>query len=176
MTAQSHVRVLYRHVEIAATATVAEQDGGLRFVSLEAPPPVRTVLQLAAADGSSTAVEVVRAVEIADAADRGCVVRVLEAAPPARVGSEGLPDGAKAPRPEPAVHASEHDASDAAGGATAMADEPGYGAHMAVPAPVIGDDDSEPVDVGEASASTSDDDGSDESGTPAKKRRGRKRR
>lgn len=176
MTAQSNVRVLYRHVEIAAATTVAEQDGGLRFVSLEAPAPVRTVLQLAAADGSSMAVEVVRAIEIGDAAERGCVVRVLEAAPPARVGTEGLPDGVKPPRPEPAAHTSEPDVGDAGGEASAMADEPGYGAHMAVPAPVIGDDDSEPVDVGETSASTNDDEGSDESGTPAKKRRGRKRR
>lgn len=179
MPATNTVRVLYRHVELAAAASWVDRGEGVGFVHLEAPPPVRTVLTIALPDGNSRAVEVTRASESAAEAERGCEVRVLASEPAREVGSEQLPTPAGRPAPAPAPEPEPEAQGDASAEPRASNEEPGYGSQMAVPAPVVGDDESESIDV----AGGDEDDaeggnGGSEAGNGArgKKRRGRKRR
>jgi len=181
MGATSTVRVMYRSLELAPAATLTERDGGQRFLALDTPPPVRTVLGLVRGDDAPIAVEVIEAIEVeAPGAPRGCIVREVDTARLQRpaVGSERLASGAgghEAPREaDPAGEQGSYDE--------------GYAAAMAVPAPVVGDaESSDAIDVdGRGDADDSDDTGDEatpssgdaEGGgpAPAKKRRGRKRR
>lgn len=174
MPATNTVRVLYRHVELAAAASWVERGEGVGFVQLDAPPPVRTVLTIALADGDRRAVEVTRALESAAEAERGCEVRVLASEPAREVGSEHLPTPAGRPAP-----AAEPEAQAEPPSERGPNEEPGYGSQMAVPAPVVGDDESEPIDVagGDEDEAEGGNGGSEAgNGARAKKRRGRKRR
>jgi hypothetical protein len=191
VSATNTVQVTYRHVELAAAAPLSERGDGSFRLTLDAPPPVKTVVSIAHG-GTTRALEVVEVIETAgDGSARGCVLREvgLERLPdrrPHAVGSEHLPDGA--------LGAAEGDAPPPTTGADATVDD-GYGAHMAVPAPVVSDDASEAHDVGgdeangDDSGGNGDDSGSDassdangdsgsasDSGSGRKKRRGRQRK
>jgi hypothetical protein len=173
MAASSTARVTYRSLELAAAAPVSDRPGGLRFVAIDEPPPVRTILSLAQNGGTPIAVEVVEAIEVeAPGVDRGCVVREVDAARlRLAVGSESLANGAAGgeapPASEPSPSASDSGSFDE-----------GYGAAMAVPAPVVGDGDaSEPIDVDGGGDDEGEESGEvDPSAGRTKKRRGRKRR
>lgn len=166
MAASSTVRVTYRSLELAAAAPVSDRAGGLCFVAIDTPPPVRTVLGL----GDGTAVEVVEAIEVeAPGVARGCVVREVDAKRLQQpVGSEKLANGAAGGEAPPVREPS---------GIVPAADtyDDGYAASMAVPAPVVDGETSDAIDVdGDGEES---DESSGETDTPrAKKRRGRKRK
>lgn len=177
MSATNTVQVMYRHLELAAAAPFRDVGDGTFRLTLDAPPPVRTVLSI----GPRAYVVVAVAEVAADASTRGCVVREVPADElPTTVGTEKLRDGSLGSAQPAATSASPTP------DAESDADSESYGAHMAVPAPVMGEDSSEPIDVGDDSG---DDDGaaasepaSDETATPAdgtsrgKKRRGRQRK
>jgi hypothetical protein len=188
VSATNTVQVTYRHVELAAAAPLSERGDGSFRLTLDSPPPVKTVVSIAHGD-TTRALEVVEVIETAgDGSARGCVLREvgLDRLPDRRphvVGSEHLRDGA--------LGAAEGDAPPPTTGADATVDD-GYGAHMAVPAPVVSDDASEANDVGgdetngDDAGGNGDDSGSDansDSGSTAdsgssraKKRRGRQRK
>lgn len=185
MSATNNVQVTYRHVELAGAAPLSERGDGSFRLTLDAPPPVKTVLSIAHG-GATRALEVIEVIETAaDGSARGCVVREVGLDRlPTKVGSEHLRDGA--------LGSADGDAPPAATGGEAAVDD-GYGAHMAVPAPVVSDDGSEANDVGD-DASGSDDANGDTNGdasgdtngdasnagdsgsSRAKKRRGRQRK
>lgn len=182
MTATNNVQVRYRHVELASDIPMHALGDGTFRLGLDAPPPVRTVLSIGASDGAR-AYAVVSVAEAAnDRGARGCVVR--EVPPdqlPTTVGSERLGSGA--------LGAAEGSPSAATPAAEAEDDADGYGAHMAVPAPVISEDSSEPHEIGDdAGNDGGSDSGNDEAASPeggnggdtaasrGKKRRGRQRR
>jgi hypothetical protein len=182
MGESSTVRVTYRSLELAPAAALDDRGGGRHFLAIDTPPPVRTVLGLArVGETKMLAVEVVEAIEIdAPGSTRGCVVREVDGAllqrPP--VGSERLADGA--------AGASDVSGSDGAVAHEAGSFDEGYAAPMAVPSPVVGDSESsDTIDVADARGDGEDGDDSDDGsaggdaeagGTPAKKRRGRKRK
>jgi len=196
LSTTSTVQVRYRHHEIAAAAPISALSGGgdgTHRLELDDPPPVRTVLAVVD-DGRTRAFEVREVIEVpSEGAPRGCVL--AEVAPerlPRAVGTEDRPAGLLGSA------ASEAELAPVADEVEADAD--GYGAHMAVPAPVVSDDASEPLQLGGESDSddASDKDGDDngdgdtpaaettddgDAATPdgaaggrAKKRRGRQRR
>lgn len=169
------VRVAYRHVELSAGATMQQQDDGSGAfrLTLDAPPPVRTVLSIGA-----RAYVVVAVTEVAgDGGARGCLVREVDSTQlPTTVGTERLRDGSLgSAEPAPSTPAVAHEADD-------DRDADGYGAHMAVPAPVVGEDSSEPIDVGDEDNGSGGEPASEETATPGegtsrgKKRRGRQRK
>ncbi len=188
MSATNTVQVTYRHVELAAAAPLSERGDGSFRLTLDAPPPVKTVLSIAHG-GTTRALEVVEGIEAAgDGSARGCVLREvgLDRLPNRRpdvVGSEHLRDGA--------LGAAEGDAPPPTPSTDATLDD-GYGTHMAVPAPVVSDDASEATDAGgdeangDDSGGNGDDSGSEPGGDAssagdsganrAKKRRGRQRK
>ncbi len=184
MASAHEVSVHYRHIELQPAATLRDADGGELFLELAEPPPVRTVLELR--DGASArAFEVTAVVEV-DAAGttRGCRVREIDAEQlrDRKVGSERLADASAGSATAGAAADPSH-ASSSAEGDESWSDD--YGAHMAVPAPVIdpdGSDESEAIDVNaddadDASASESGETtDSAESSRPGKKRRGRRRK
>jgi len=154
----NNVQVTYRHVELAAAAPLSERGDGSFRLTLDAPPPVRTVLSIAHG-GRTQVLEVVEVIETAgDGSARGCVLReVGHDRLPHVVGSEHLRDGA--------LGAAEGDAPRAATAGEAAVDD-GYGAHMAVPSPVVSDDASEANDVGD-DANGNDANGNDANGNDA---------
>jgi hypothetical protein len=168
---------MYRHLEIAAAAPLRDVGDGTYRLGLDAPPPVRTVLSIHSAEGAR-AYEVVSVVEVAaDASARGCILRAVDADRlPTTVGTEKLRGGALGSA-EPASTT-----STASTDAESEPDAEGYGAHMAVPAPVVSEDSSEPIDVGDNDENGSAEPASEETPTPGdgasrgKKRRGRNRR
>jgi hypothetical protein len=189
MASQHEVSVHYRHIELQPAATLRDADGGELFLELAEPPPVRTVLELREG-ATSKAFEVVAVVEVeAPGTPRGCRVREIDGAAlrDRKVGSERLADasagaatGGAAPPPT-RVESSDDGEN--------WSDD--YGAHMAVPAPVIdpdGSDESEAIDINADGSEDADDDGnasageasdasdSTESSRQGKKRRGRKRK
>lgn len=178
MSATNNVQVMYRHLELAAAAPLRDVGDGTFRLTLDAPPPVRTVLSIVSS-GGARAYEVIAVAEVAaDASTRGCVVREVAADRlPTTVGTEKLRDGSLGTgERSTAAPAASHDAD-------SDADSDAYGAHMAVPAPVMGEDSSEPIDVDDADdGAGSAEPASDETATPAdgasrgKKRRGRQRK
>lgn len=172
MSATNTVQVMYRHLELAAAAPFRDVGDGTFRLTLDAPPPVRTVLSI----GPRAYVVVAVAEVAADTSTRGCVVREVAADQlPTTVGTEKLRDGSLGSAEPAATNASPTP------DAEPDADSDGYGAHMAVPAPVMGEDSSEPIDVGDDDGAASEP-ASDETATPAdgtsrgKKRRGRQRK
>lgn len=181
--AARHVRVDIRHVEIAEAAPCEESEAGV-FITLDDPPPVRSILAVREGNDAPRAFEVTAVVEVApEGGARGFHGRFIESDALARyerVGTEHLSDG-------------EPEETDEAGGEhTIDDDDDGPGTHMAMPAPVVDPDESEPIDIDEARASAADDHGheveepeaSGEEGNggddgearKGKRRRGRKRR
>lgn len=150
--ATAPVRLDYRHVPLADQAALAEKGDGV-FVALEAPPPVRTVLRAVASDGSVRALVVTRVVEVADGdagGARGFYGRFVDDEALAKsdaVGSEHLdaPDGSSA------IAESTEQGSGADPGSDVG------NAAMAMPAPVLVDDEDEDSESGE--------DGADQGGT-----------
>lgn len=181
------VSVHYRHIELHPAATLRDADGGELFLELAEPPPVRTVLELR--DRASVrAFEVTAVVEVdAPGTARGCRVREVDAAQlrDRKVGSERLADASAGSASSGAAPTPAH-ASSGEAGEESWSDD--YGAHMAVPAPVIdpdGSDESEAIDVNAADTDDADDASASESGEttdsaessrPGKKRRGRRRK
>lgn len=168
MAASSTVRVTYRSLELAAAAPVSDRANGLRFVAIDTPPPVRTVLGL----GDGVAVEVVEAIEVeAPGVVRGCVVREVDAKRLQQpVGSERLANGAAGGEAPPAREPS---------GITPAAEayDDGYASAMAVPAPVVDGETSDAIDLRDGEDAEESEESSGESDAPrAKKRRGRKRK
>lgn len=167
--ANAPVRLLYRDVPLAEPPAVQAAADGV-FVALSTPPPVRTVLRLVQGDGSVRAIEVTRVVEVDgsdDRGERGFYARFVEGdvlAASDRVGSEHLsaPDfGPMAGEVDP-ESTDEADPSDA-----------GHVA-MAMPAPVVVDDDDEDGADSDGTAAESEDAGSRPA--RARKRRAKKPR
>lgn len=146
------VHVELRHLTLSESAELHEFEDA-PFIALDDPPPVRTIIAVRDADaqGERRAFEVLRVVEVDEAErssgsgsglgpGRGVYGQWLE--PEAlrrfeRVGTEHLSDGEVVDAEE--EPAPEEDAPDS--------DD---GVQMAVPAPVVDPDDSEPIDVDEA--------------------------
>ena len=184
MNANNTVQIKYRHVEIAAAAPLDDLGDGTFRLALETPPPVRTVLAIAGPSGSRAYVVTAVVEAPPEGSTRGCVVREVPLDRlPTTVGTERLADSA--------LGAAESSATGATGATDSGEDQDdAYGAHMAVPAPVISEDTSGPRDLsegdtgGEGDAGPSDNgEGTDESATTgdggasrAKKRRGRQRK
>ena len=172
MSATNTVQVMYRHLELSAAAPFHDVGDGTFRLTLDEPPPVRTVLSI-----GPRAYMVVAVAEVAaDVSARGCVVREVAADQlPMTVGTETLRDGSLGSA-QPVTSASP------TLDAESDADSESYGAHMAVPAPVMGEDSSEPIDVGDDDGATASEPATDETATPAdgtsrgKKRRGRQRK
>jgi hypothetical protein len=152
--AASRVRVDIRHVQLAEAASCEPASNGL-FVAMDDPPPVRSILAVSDGDGAPRAFEVTAVVEVApEGGVRGFHGRFIESDALARferVGTEHLSDG------EP-----EGDATD---GEHADADDAGLGTQMAMPAPVVDPDESEPIDLGEEQPSEAENASADESDT-----------
>lgn len=182
MAAQHEVSVHYRHIELQPAATLRDAEGGESFLELAEPPPVRTVLELRAG-GSARAFEVTAVVEVeTSGSPRGCRVREIDGAAlrDRKVGSERLADASAGAASGSATPAAAPRTGDEA--EENWSDD--YGAHMAVPAPVMdpdGSDESEAIDTSadddDAPAPTDASEGNDaESSPPGKKRRGRRRK
>lgn len=167
------VRVAYRHVELSAAATMQDDGSGAFRLTLDAPPPVRTVLSI----GARAYVVVAVTEVVGDGGARGCLVREVDSKQlPTTVGTEQLRDGSLgSAEPASSTPAAARDADE-------DRDGDGYGAHMAVPAPVVGEDSSEPIDVGDEDNGNGGEPASEETATPGegtsrgKKRRGRQRK
>jgi hypothetical protein len=192
MASIQEVSVHYRHVELQSGAKLQETDDGGLFLELAEPPPVRTVLELRDLSGDSRgrAYEITAVVEVESAGvTRGCRLRRIDdAALQSRpVGSERLADASGGPSsPTGAMPAAKSSRSE--DGEERWSDE--YGAHMAVPAPVVDPDGGDEAEGGTAiaggdeesneeggdddAAATSTDSG--ESPRSGKRRRGRKRK
>ena len=165
MNDAARVRVEIRRVPLTDTAPCEPSEGGV-FVALDDPPPVRSILAITAGDEAPRALEVTAVVEVApEGGARGFYGRFIEDDALARferVGTEHLSDG----EPEPAARGE---------GETAESDDAGPGTQMAMPAPVVDPDDSEPIDLdtyrsGEheaAPSSDADDSGDAEDGADA---------
>jgi hypothetical protein len=193
MASIQQVSVHYRHVELQSGAQLQETDDGGLFLALAEPPPVRTVLELrettAAGGGGNArghAYEITGVVEVeSPGGARGCRLRRVddEALKSRTVGSERLADasGGRA-SPTGAMPAARSNAEDGED----WSDE--YGAHMAVPAPVVdpdgGDDSGETTESSDTTEPGGDDGDEDAAASstdsgesrPGKKRRGRKRK
>jgi hypothetical protein len=180
------VRIDIRGVQLAEAAPCEDTDSGV-FVTLDDPPPVRSILAVFDGDESPRAFEVTAVVEVPpEGGERGVLGRFLESDALARyerVGTEHLSEG------EPESEQREDGDEDEAG------DEDGSGIQMAMPAPVMVDsDESEAIqtdddETGAAETADRDDDASpdaneEEDATSdeadgarkGKRRRGRKRR
>lgn len=162
----SNARVEYRNLSLAESAEVSEADDGGVFVALEEPPPVRSVVRLVSADGSSRDVVLTRVVEVPDeGAPRGFHAKDAgddDRERAAKVGTEHL-EGSSSSGDEGSARSN---GSDAAGNMS-----------MAMPAPVVVDTEEDEADLdaarraAEARASGDADDtgeaASGESATPA---------
>jgi hypothetical protein len=137
--AARHVRIKLRNVVLAEGAELTEQRD-LVFVELADPPPVRTLLAVEDGSDEPAALEVARVVEVPDAerTRRGFYGRFVESSALerfARVGTEHLAAGyMEGEEPEPASAPAADDESTV---------------QMAVPAPVVDPDPSEPIDLRE---------------------------
>ncbi len=158
------LQLRYRHVDLGEAAL--HHDGERQFLSLDFPPPVRTLLLVG---DRALEVESVVESETGPGGARGCYVRPAKHPTQFLVGSEALKSLST-------------EASSSPGDAVrpVRADEElDYGARMAVPAPVVdaeGSDSSEPIEVAAGDGDDGgDSDGAESSGS-TKKRRGRKRR
>lgn len=187
--ASRKVRVELRHVTLSETAELTS-DGDTIFLALDEPPPVRTLLRVVDDGANARVLEVTRVVEVPEPAGRnarGLYGRFVDDAAGARlerVGTEHIAagEGTDAHVSAPEVGSDEDD---------------GLHAQMAMPAPVVDPDPSEPIDLDEVrrlegverdddeaadAAGDGDDDGEDdpagdEGGLKKKRRRkGRKRR
>lgn len=167
--ANAPVRLLYRDVPLAEPPAVQAAADGV-FVALSTPPPVRTVLRLVQGDGSVRAIEVTRVVEVDgsdDRGERGFYARFVEGdvlAASDRVGSEHL----SAPDSGPMAGEVDPESTDEA--------DPSDAGHvaMAMPAPVVVDDDDEDGADSDGTAAESEDAGSRPA--RARKRRAKKPR
>ncbi len=179
MAASSTARVTYRSLELASAAAVSDRGGGLRFVALDAPPPVRTVLALGQDGAPQIAVEVVLAIEVeAPGVVRGAVVREVDSALLHQpVGSERLASGAAGGELPPSEDHGSASSSSEHG-------DDSFASTMAVPAPVVGDGepsdaidvDGEPDERDDGNEDGNGDSAADSGSGRAKKRRGRKRK
>ena len=143
-----------------------------------AAKPVRPAQKTVAACTSCGRVESVQAIEVkGPGIARGCVVRSVDSKRLQQsVGSERLASGAAGGEAPPA--------DDGRGSASSSGDyDDGYASSLAVPAPVVGDNEpSDAIDVdgdgddGEDGNGNGDGGGGDGGPARAKKRRGRKRR
>jgi hypothetical protein len=131
------VQVSYRHIELAADATLEPAEDGCSRLRIATPPPVRTVVAIT--HGEQTRAYAVVSVQevVAAGGSRSCLVReVGDEALPVTVGTEHHRAGALGEAPE---SARDGDARD---------DGESIGSSLAVPAPVVADD-SDQLETGE---------------------------
>lgn len=189
--ASRKVRLDLRHVTLSETAELSPA-GDTIFVALDEPPPVRTLLRVVEEGAKPRVLEVTRVIEAPDADGRnarGLYGRFVDDAAGARlerVGTEHIAAGEGGE-----AHGSpSQDGSDG---------DDGGRAQMAMPAPVVDPDPSEPIDLDEVrrlegadhdadedgdASSDRDDAGGDEDGESSddngqkktRRRKGRKRR